>query len=182
MATNPHTTGQQFVSATVHLAGAVEVETGHQARYTAQHVQARIGGVLLYFLDRAAVADFARAVAATAEYASAAFGHPHAVQLPEALHTRTQDVSLVVRLQGAQTSEPPRGVTAGGSVGGHGHISCTVGGLRLVLHDAEALHRLVRLAHTVERVAVALWPDVEVERAETHDGRAEQRDQELAHR
>ena len=173
MTSSPHSTGQQFVAATVHLAGAVEVETGHRAHYSVEHVQARIGGVLVYFLDAAAVDAFARAVVAAAEYGPAAFAHPNATPLPRALVTSAQEVSLVVRLQGEQTTEPPQAVTAAGSLAHRGHVTCTVGGVRLVLHDAEALHRLAHVTDTVARLAAALWPTPTPDKVETRDRHAE---------
>ena len=171
--TGPHTTGQQFVAATVHLAGAVEVETGHRAHYSVEHVQARIGGVLIYFLDAAAVDAFTRAVAATTQYGGLAFAHPHATRLPDRVDTGTQEVSLVVRLRGHQAGERPRGVVASTDTGGRGQVSCLIGALCLVLHDAEALHRLSYVTDTVARVAAALWPALTPDEIEARDAHAE---------
>ena len=152
------TTGQEFVSATVHLAGAVEVETGHVAHYSAEHIQARIGGVLIYFLDLAAVTAFSAAVADTERVAVGAFEHPEATGLPQHLHHTGQSVSLVVRLRGTQDTEPAKGQTAFASHDGHPFVGCKVGGLRLVIRDAEAMHRLSHVTATVARLAAALWP------------------------
>jgi hypothetical protein len=149
---------QEFVSATVHLAGSVDVETGHAAHYSAEHVQARIGPVLLYFLDLAAVGDFAACVEATVAAAGRVFDHAGSVPLPAALRHPGQEASLVVRLRGGQRTEGPHGVAAAASLGRGAFISCKVGGLRLVCHDAEALRRLVHVARTAQRVAHALWP------------------------
>jgi len=173
MTRSPHSTGQQFVAATVHLAGAVEVETGHRAHYSVEHVQARIGGVLIYFLDAVAVDDFARAVASTVHYGGLAFAHPHATRLPDRIDTGTQEVSLVVRLQGHQSGEKPRGVVASTDTGGRGQVSCLIGALCLVLHDAEALHRLAHVTDTVARLAAALWPTPTPDQVETRDAHAE---------
>ena len=149
---------QEFVSATVHLAGGVGVETGHAAHYTAEHVQARIGPVLLYFLDLACVDNFSAAVEATVAAAGRVFDHPGPVPLPAALRHPGQEVSLVVRLRGAQRTEGPHGVAAAASLDRGAFISCKIGGLRLVCHDAEALRRLAHVARTAQRVAHALWP------------------------
>ena len=149
---------QEFVSATVHLAGSVDAETGHAAHYSAEHVHARIGPVLLYFLDLTAVGDFAACVEATLAAAGRVFGHSGPVPLPAALRHPGQDASLVVRLRGAQRTEGPHGVAAAASLDRGAFISCKVGGLRLVCHDAEALRRLAHVARTAQRVAHALWP------------------------
>jgi hypothetical protein len=174
--------GQQFVAATVHLGGSVQIETGHRAHYTAEHVQARIGGVLVYFLDLAAVDAFAAAVAATARYGRAAFAHPHATRLPPDLVTAAQEVSLVVRLKGDQATARPRGAVATAATGMRGRVECTVGGLRLVLHDAEALSRLVHVTDTVARVAAALWPAASLDEVEARDPHAERWERENAPR
>jgi hypothetical protein len=158
MTTNPRTTGQEFVSASVHLAGAVEIETGHLARYSAVHIPARIGGVLLYFLDLAAVEAFAEAVAATEQRAARTFAHPHATGLPAALVYPGQDVSLIVRMSGPQATEEPQAMTAAASGDGVARIGCRIGGLRLVVCDAEAMHRLAHVAQSAARLAAALWP------------------------
>lgn len=158
---NPGSYGQQFVSATVHLAGAIEIETGHVAHFTAQHIQARIGGVLIYFLDLPAAEAFAAAVAATGRTARRAFVHSQAVGLPAPLRHTGQDISLIVRLAGPQATAEPQAETAAGSLDGVAHVSCKVGGLRLLVRDAEAMARLAHVADTVARLAVALWPHVE---------------------
>lgn len=160
-ANNPRNFGQQFVSATVHLAGAVEIETGHVAHFTAHHIQARIGGVLIYFLDLPAVDAFTAAVAATAEIAPQMFDHPNAVNLPAHLRHTGQDVSLIIRLSGPQDTEKPQGRTTASSLDGVAHVGCKVGGLRLVIRDAEAMYRLTHIAETVDRLATALWPVTE---------------------
>ena len=157
---NPRSIGQEFVSATVHLAGAVAVETGHLAHYTAQHIQARIGGVLIYFLDLAAVDAFANAVADTAADAPQMLGHPEPVALPAHLRHDGQEISLIVRLFGPQHTPKPHGETAKVSGDGAAYISCRVGGLLLVIRDAEAMRRLSHVADTVARLAAALWPHV----------------------
>ncbi|GAB4083290.1 hypothetical protein G3R41_21460 [Modestobacter muralis] len=156
---NPRSVGQEFVSATVHLAGAVEIETGHVAHYSAEHIQARIGGVLIYFLDFAAVAAFAEAVADTAETARATFDHAHAAALPPQLRHHGQDVSLIVRLRGRQAGEKAQGKTAAASYDGVPFVGCRIGGIRLVVRDAEAMRLLAHVADTVARIAGALWPD-----------------------
>ena len=156
--------GQQFVSAVVHLAGGIDIETGHLAHYSTSHIQARIAGVLIYFLDPAAVAR-------TAEDAPTVFGHTHPVRLPAQLSTTAQEVSLILRLQGDQVTERPSGSTAAVSGFGHGVIGCRVGGLLLQLHDAEALARLAHVARTVTRLAEALWP-VDLDELEATDAHA----------
>jgi len=163
--------GQQFVSAVVHLAGGIDIETGHLAHYSTSHIQARIAGVLIYFLDPAAVTAFAAAVARTAEDAPTVFGHTHPVRLPAELSTTAQEVSLILRLQGDQVTERPSGSTAAVSGFGHGVIGCRVGGLLLQLHDAEALARLAHVARTVTRLAEALWP-VDLDELEATDAHA----------
>jgi hypothetical protein len=105
MTTNLGTSGQQFVSVAVHLAGPVEVETGHRAQYSAEHIQARIGGVLVYFLDQAAVTTFATTVGQAAQIGGTVFGQRETPRLPEELVTNRQEISLVVRLQGDQGSD-----------------------------------------------------------------------------
>lgn len=151
------TAGQEFVSATVHLAGAVGVETGHAAHYSAEHVQARIGPALLYFLDATCVDDFTAAVEAAVAAAPRVFDHPHPATLPGPLQRRDQQTSVVVRLRGPQRATSPHGVAATGSLDRRAFLTCQVGGLRLVCHDAEALHRLAHVARTAQRVAHALW-------------------------
>ena len=155
------TVGQEFVSATAHLAGAVEIETGHAAHYSAEHIQARIGSVLIYFLDHAAAQSFAAAAAATEERAGQVFTHPHATGLPTQLRHPGQDVSLIVRLRGPQDTKEPVAMTTAASLDGQPLVGCRVGGLLLVIRDAEAMHRLAHLAATVARVAAALWPATE---------------------
>ena len=169
------TVGQEFVSATVHLAGAVEVETGHAAHYSAHHVQARIGGVLIYFLDPAAAQHFAAAVDESARIAPQVFDHPHATGLPDTLAHPGQEVSLIVRLRGRQATEKPRGITTAASLDGYPLVGCRIGGLLLIVRDSEAMRRLAHVAATVERVATALWPDTDTDTdtdtdSDTHDG------------
>jgi hypothetical protein len=177
MTTNLGTSGQQFVSVAVHLAGPVEVETGHRAQYSAEHIQARIGGVLVYFLDQAAVTTFATTVGQAAQIGGTVFGQRETPRLPEELVTNRQEISLVVRLQGDQGSDKPQGAVANDNTGGRGHVRVAVGGMRIFLHDAEALRRLVHVTDTVSRLAVALWPALtldEIEARDTHAQRWEQ--------
>jgi hypothetical protein len=169
---------QEFVRATVHLAGDVGVETGHVARFTVEHVQARIGSALLYLLDYTAAADFARAALAAAALAAAQSGGGQSGVgqlapgqrggglfaaagvggLPAEVWHGGQDSSVIVRMRGTQPVAFPQAVAASGSRHGRAYLSCQVGGLVLVLHDTEAVQRLVLVADTVHRVAAALWP------------------------
>ncbi|GAB4082778.1 hypothetical protein GCU67_20350 [Modestobacter muralis] len=170
---NPGTSGQQFVRATVHLAGAVTVETGHMAQYSAEHIQARIGGVLIYFLDLAAVDAFAASVSQAAEFGRTAFRQRSTYCLPDELIANTQEVCLVVRLQGHQEPAERNGAVANDSTGGRGHVIVGVGALRLFLHDPQALQRLVHVTDTVARLAAALWPALTLDEIESRDTYAE---------
>lgn len=157
--------GQQFVTATVHLAGAVETETAH-ARWNsgAGHVMARIGGVLLYFLDRDAIAGFAQAAAEAGPLGRPVFGDHDVHRLPAAQVDTGQDASLVLRLSGAQDIGGPNGVSAQASRDGQPHVTLRVGGLRLVLRDRVALRALVQVAEAAVRAGDALWPDEDGDR------------------
>lgn len=151
--------GQEFVRATVHLAGPVEIETGHAAHYAAAHVQARIGPALLYFLDYVAARDFAAAVAdAAAKAAVARLFSPEGAALPPGLGGSDQESSVIVRLRGRQQVVAPQAVAGAVSPHRQPFLTCQLGGLVLVLHSAEALARLVTVAYTAHRVAAALWP------------------------
>lgn len=152
--------GQQFVSATVQLAGAVDTETAH-ATWTAGagHVMARIGGVLLYFLDRDAVASFAAVAAQASPLGRPVFGGQDVHRLPAAQVETGQDASIVLRLRGAQYLGGPNGVPAQASRDGRAHVTLRVGGLRLVLRDRLALAALIEVAQTALRAADVLWPD-----------------------
>ncbi|SHN88913.1 hypothetical protein SAMN05660350_04904 [Geodermatophilus obscurus] len=158
MPTSAMSACQEFVRATVHLAGEVEIETGHVTRFTVEHVQARIGSALLYLLDFTAAADFARAALAAAERAGGLFTAGGAGSLPVELVQAGQDSSVIVRMCGAQPVAYPQAVAGSVSRHGRAYLTCQVGGLVLVLHDAEATGRLVAVAETVHRVAAALWP------------------------
>lgn len=149
--------GQEFVRATVHLAGAVEIETGHAAHYSAAHVQARIGSALLYLLDYLAARDFAAAVAAVVARGEGLFS-AGAEGLPPRVRHPGQEASVIVRLRGRQQIAPPFAVAASASAGRRAHVVCQLGGLVLVAHTGEALERLGRVADTVHRVAAVLWP------------------------
>lgn len=154
----PQSSSQEFVRATVHLAGEVEYETGHSTRYSAEHVQTRIGSALVYLLDFGAAADFARAARLGAERAQGLFPAEHTASLPvEMLHTG-QESSVIVRMRGAQTSATAQAITAAANRHRRPYLTCQIGGLVLVLHDAEAVARLVEVAETSYRVAAALWP------------------------
>lgn len=155
--------GQQFVSATVHLAGAVQTETGHATWSGAGHVMARIGGLLIYFLNTEALAGFAAAAARAGGLGGEVFGHELPRRLPDGLIARgvggVQEVSLVLRLRGAQQIAGPNGVPARASADGRPHVRVRVGGLVLVLHDQVSLQALVAVAAVARRAGDALWPD-----------------------
>ena len=154
----PQSDSQEFIRATVHLAGEVEYETGHSSRYSTEHVQARIGSALVYLLDFVAASDFVRAARLGAERARGLFPAEHTASLPvELLHTG-QDSSVVVRMRGAQTSATAQAISAAANRHRRPYLTCQIGGLVLVLHDAEAVSRLVEVAETSYRVAAALWP------------------------
>ena len=156
--------GQQFVTATVHLAGAVETETAH-ARWNsgAGHVMARVGGVLLYFLDRDAIAGFAQAAAEASPLGGPVFGDHDVHRLPAAQVDTGQDASLVLRLSGAQDIGGPNGLTGQTSQDGAPYVSLRVGGLRLMLRDRLALSALVQVAEDARRAGDALWPSTGAE-------------------
>ena len=126
--------------------------------YSAEHIQARIGGVLIYFLDHLAVQAFTAAAAAAGDRAGQVFTHTHATGLPAQLRHPGQDLSLIVRLRGPQDPSEPLAMTTAASLDGQALVGCRVGGLLLLIRDAEAMHRLTHLAATVARVAAALWP------------------------
>jgi hypothetical protein len=176
---------QEFIRATVHLSGAVPIETGHRAQYSAEHLQVRIGSVLLYFLDFAAVADFAATVAHAARIADGLFGHDAPVLLPQQLQHPGQESSLVIRLRGAQAVAAPTAVHAALSPHGSSFLTCQVGGLVLVLHSPQALTRLVRVTDSAHRLAAALWAEqvTAIRRADTgeRDPYAEQWEREQVH-
>ena len=167
------TNGHQFVRATIHLAGPVEVETAHRAQYAAEHIQARIGGVLIYFLDLAAVDAFAASVKEAEQFGRTAFGQRQTFRLPEELVTNTQEVSVVVRLQGNQEAADRKGTVANDHTDGRGNVVVGFGGMRLLIHDPEALHRLVHVTGTVARLAAALWPALTMDEIESRDTYAE---------
>lgn len=171
--TSSQSNGHQFVKATVHLAGAVPIETGHRAQYSAEHIQARIGGVLIYFLDLAAVDAFAASVKEAEQFGRAAFGGRQTFRLPGDFLTNTQEVSLVVRLQGHQEAASRKGTIANDHTDGHGNVIVGFGGVRLFLHDPEALHRLIHVTNTVARLAAALWPALTMDEIESRDTYAE---------
>lgn len=178
---NPQLVGDELVSAAVDLAGAVSIETGHVANYTAQHVQVRIGPVLVYLLDWAAAESLHRAAAAAAA-SRHVFAHGHTGRLPRDLQATGQEISLVVRLRGAQST--PAAVVGSGhpSRPARAVVACTVGRLRVVCHDAEALHRLVRVATSALRVAGALWGGPTPDELEEQDEFAAQWEAEQANR
>ena len=152
--------GQQFVAATVHLAGAVEFETAHASWTGIGHVMARIGGVVVYFLDRAAIAGFAIAAGEAGALGAQTFGDQQARPLPALARVSDgQDASIVLRLQGAQDIGRPHGRTAHASQDGAAFVAMRVGGLTLVLRDQLALTALEQVAATAARAADVLWPD-----------------------
>ena len=154
----PQSDSQEFIRATIHLAGEVEYETGHSSRYSTEHVQARIGSALVYLLDFVAASDFVRAARLGAERARGLFPTEHTASLPvELLHTG-QDSSVVVRMRGPQTSATAQAISAAANRHRRPYLTCQLGGLVLVLHDAEAVGRLVEVAETSYRLAAALWP------------------------
>ena len=67
-------------------------------------------------------------------------------------------MSLIVRLRGPQATEDPQARTATASLDSVPSLVCRIGGLRLVVRDAEAMHRLFRVAQTTARLSAALWP------------------------
>jgi hypothetical protein len=154
----PQASSQEFIRATVHLAGEVDYETGHSTRVTAEHVQTRIGSALVYLLDFIAAGDFARAARLGAERAQGLFPAGHTASLPEALLHSGQESSVIVRMRGAQTSATAQAISAAANRHRRPYLTCQIGGLVLVLHDAEAVARLVEVAETSYRVAAALWP------------------------
>lgn len=154
----PQSSSQEFVRATVHLAGEVEHETGHSSRYSAEHVQCRIGSALVYLLDFAAAGDFARAARLGAQRARGLFPAEHTASLPDALQHTGQESSVVVRMRGAQTSATAQAITAAANRHRRPYLTVQIGGLVLVLHDAVSVARLVEVAETSYRVASALWP------------------------
>jgi hypothetical protein len=91
------------------------------------------------------------------------FGHELSRRLPDGLGARgasgTQEVSLVLRLRGAQQIAGPNGVPARASADGEPHVRVRIGGLALVLHDQVALQALVAVAGIARRAGDALWPD-----------------------
>ncbi|SCX60514.1 hypothetical protein SAMN03159343_4110 [Klenkia marina] len=152
--------GQQFVSATVHLAGAVEFETAHASWTGIGHVMARMGGVLLYFLDRAAIAGFAIAAGEAGALGAQTFGDQQVRPLPALARVGDgQDASIVLRLHGAQDIGRPHAATTTSSQDGGAFVAVRVGGLTLVLRDQLALAALEQVAATAARAADVLWPD-----------------------
>ena len=154
----PQPGSQEFIRATVHLAGKVEIETGHATRYSAEHVQTRIGSALVYLLDYVAAANFGRAAQLAAQRGDGLFAPGYAATLPGELLHSGQDSSVIVRMRGAQTSAAAQAISASASRHRRPYLACQVGGLVLVLHDGEAVARLVQVAETAHRVARALWP------------------------
>ena len=153
--------GQQLVTATVHLAGAVETETGHVANAGGAHITARLGGLLLYFLDRDAVAGFVRSVARVGELAAGAFDRHTAPALPGDRHIGEQSIGLVIRLSGAQDVGKPTAATAAASRDGGPFVALRLGGLRVVVRDRIALQALMVVAETTDRASALLWVDPE---------------------
>lgn len=150
--------GQQLVTATVHLAGAVETETGHVQNAGGAHISARVGGLLLSFVDRDAVAGFVWAAAELGERAVHAFDEHTAPGLPGHRAIEEQSVGLVVRLSGPQELGDSTGSTAGASRDGGPWVATRLGGLRIVVRDAIAMQALTVVAETTERAALLLWP------------------------
>lgn len=137
-------------------------------------MQTRIGSALVYLLDFGAVADFARAARLGAQRAQGLFPAEHTASLPvEMLHTG-QESSVIVRMRGAQTSATAQAITAAANRHRRPYLTCQIGGLVLVLHDAEAVARLVEVAETSYRVAAALWPSSALMPGSGKDEHAEQ--------
>ena len=122
------------------------------------------------------IACFA-SVANAADYGRQAFGQRSTYRLPEELITNTQEVSLVVRLQGHQEAADRKGAIANDQTDGRGNVVVGFGGLRLLIHDPEALHRLEHVTHTVARLAAALWPALTLDEIEARDTYAERWEQ-----
>jgi hypothetical protein len=162
--------GQQLVTATVHLVGAVETETGHVANAGGAHITARLGGLLFYLLDRDAVAGFVWAVAEAREFAARAFGKDTAPGLPGHRQIDEQSVGLVVRLSGAQELGEPSAATASASRDGGPFVALRIGGLRIVVRDRIALQALTLVTDSTERAAIVLWPSSEDELSELNTG------------
>jgi len=162
--------GQQLVTATVHLAGAVETETGHVQNACGAHITARLGGLLLYFLDSDAVASFAWAVAEAREFAERAFDKHTAPGLPGQRNVIEQSIGLVVRLSGAQELGEPTAATQAASRDGGPFVALRVGGLRVVIRDRAALQAVTLVADSTERAALALWRSPEDDLADLSDG------------
>lgn len=153
--------GQQLVMATVHLAGPVETETGHVANAGGAHITARLGGLLLYFLDPAAVAGFVRSVAGVRKLAAGAFDEHTAPALPGDRDIVEQSIGLVIRLRGVQDVGQPTAATAAASRDGGPYVALRLGGLTVVVRDRIALQALTLVAQTTERASVLLWVDPE---------------------
>jgi hypothetical protein len=153
--------GQQLVTATVHLAGAVETETGHVANAGGAHITARLGGLLLYFLDRDAVAGFVRSVAAVRKLAAGAFDERTAPALPGDRDVVEQSIGLVIRLRGVQDVGRPTAATAAASRDGGPFVALRLGGLRVVVRDRIALQAVTLVAETADRASALLWVDSE---------------------
>ena len=149
---------QEFIRATVHLVGEVDFETGHSSRYSVEHVQTRIGSALVYLRDFAAAADLARVARIGAERARGLWLDDQISVLPGGVLHAGQDSSVVVRMRGPQTTVTAQAITAAANRNRRPYLTCQVGGLVLVLHDAEAVARLVEVAETAYRVAGALGP------------------------
>lgn len=162
--------GQQLVTATVHLAGAVETETGHVANAGGAHITARLGGLLLYFLDRDAVAGFVWAAARARKYAAGAFNEHTAPALPGQRDVVEQSIGLVVRLSGAQELGEPTAATAAASRDGGPFVALRVGGLTVVIRDRIALQAISLVTESTERAALALWPSTDDELADADTG------------
>lgn len=150
--------GQEFVRATVHLAGEVDIETGHSSRYSVEHVQTRLGSALIYLLDFDATADLVRVARVGAERARGLFDDDQIACLPVGVLHDGQESSVVMRMRGRQTTVTAQAITAAANRYRRPYLTCQVGGLVLVLHDAEAVARLVEVTETSYRVASALWP------------------------
>lgn len=153
--------GQQLVTATIHLAGPVETETGHVANAGGAHITARLGGLLLYFLDHDAVTGFVRAVSKVHNVAAGAFDKHTAPALPGDRDIVEQSIGLVVRLSGAQDVGQPAGSTAAASRDGGPFVALRLGGLTIVIRDRIALQALTLVAETTERASALLWVDPE---------------------
>lgn len=87
---SPRPSYQEYVRATIHLAGPVTVETGRLAHYSAVHTRARIGGEIIYFLDLVDVDAFIASVAQAARYGAARYSPAHHLSLAKELITNTR--------------------------------------------------------------------------------------------